>query len=102
VKWEVNEPKPLISYEKTLLCAPQHAALVGSPAVSCGTTWKLPGNHENSDSSCASVIWACARSGLNIKPSHERDNMAVEISLIASTRGVGVLPANSVVKSVGE
>ncbi len=33
------------------------------------------------------------RSGVKIKPRHEGDNMAVGISLIASTRGVGVLPA---------
>jgi LysR family hca operon transcriptional activator len=33
------------------------------------------------------------RSGVNIKPRHEGDNIAVGISLIASTRGAGVLPA---------
>ena len=33
------------------------------------------------------------RSGVNIKPRHEGDNIAAGISLIASTRGVGLLPA---------
>ena len=33
------------------------------------------------------------RSGLNIKPSHEGDNIVVGISLIASTGGVALLPA---------
>jgi len=33
------------------------------------------------------------RSGLNIKPRHEGDHIAMGISLIASTRGVGLLPA---------
>jgi LysR family transcriptional regulator, hca operon transcriptional activator len=33
------------------------------------------------------------RSGVNIKPSHEVDNLAMAMSLIASTRGVALLPA---------
>jgi LysR family transcriptional regulator, hca operon transcriptional activator len=33
------------------------------------------------------------RSGINIKPSHEVDNLAMAMSLIASTGGVGLLPA---------
>jgi LysR family hca operon transcriptional activator len=33
------------------------------------------------------------RSGINIKPAHEADHVATGISLIASTRGVGLLPA---------
>src|SRR4029077_3455684 len=33
------------------------------------------------------------RSGTNIRPAHEADNLAMGISLIASTRGVGLLPA---------
>ena len=33
------------------------------------------------------------RSGINIKPSHEVDNLAMAMSLIASTRGVALLPA---------
>ena len=32
------------------------------------------------------------RSGTNIKPAHEADHLAMGISLIASTRGVGLLP----------
>jgi LysR family hca operon transcriptional activator len=33
------------------------------------------------------------RSGTNIKPAHEADNVTMGISLIVSTRGVGLLPA---------
>ena len=33
------------------------------------------------------------RSGLNITPDHEADHLAMGMSLIASTRGVGLLPA---------
>jgi LysR family hca operon transcriptional activator len=33
------------------------------------------------------------RSGINIKPTHEVDNLAMAMSLIASTAGVGLLPA---------
>jgi LysR family hca operon transcriptional activator len=33
------------------------------------------------------------RSGTGIKPAHEADHLAMGISLIASTRGVGLLPA---------
>jgi LysR family transcriptional regulator, hca operon transcriptional activator len=33
------------------------------------------------------------RSGINIKPAHEADHLAMGMSLIASTRGVGLLPA---------
>ena len=33
------------------------------------------------------------RSGINIKPAHEVDNLAMAMSLIASTSGVGLLPA---------
>jgi LysR family hca operon transcriptional activator len=33
------------------------------------------------------------RSGTNIKPAHEADHLAMGMSLIASTRGVGLLPA---------
>jgi LysR family hca operon transcriptional activator len=33
------------------------------------------------------------RSGLNITPAHEADHLAMGISLIVSTRGVGLLPA---------
>jgi LysR family hca operon transcriptional activator len=33
------------------------------------------------------------RSGINIKPTHEVDNLAMAMSLIASTGGVGLLPA---------
>ena len=33
------------------------------------------------------------RSGIDITPAHEADNIAVGMSLIASTRGVGLLPA---------
>jgi LysR family hca operon transcriptional activator len=33
------------------------------------------------------------RSGVDITPAHEADHLAMGISLMASTRGVGVLPA---------
>ena len=33
------------------------------------------------------------RSGINIAPAHEVDHLAMAMSLIASTRGVGLLPA---------
>ena len=33
------------------------------------------------------------RSGINIKPAHEADHLSMGMSLIASTRGVGLLPA---------
>jgi LysR family transcriptional regulator, hca operon transcriptional activator len=33
------------------------------------------------------------RSGVNIKPAHEADHLAMGMSLIASTSGVGILPA---------
>jgi LysR family transcriptional regulator, hca operon transcriptional activator len=33
------------------------------------------------------------RSGVNIRPAHEVDHLAMAISLIASTRGLGLLPA---------
>jgi LysR family hca operon transcriptional activator len=33
------------------------------------------------------------RSGINIKPTHEVDNLAMAMSLIASTGGIGLLPA---------
>ena len=33
------------------------------------------------------------RSGTNSRPAHEADHLAMGISLIASTRGVGLLPA---------
>ncbi len=33
------------------------------------------------------------QSGINIKPAHEADHLAMGMSLIASTRGVGILPA---------
>jgi len=33
------------------------------------------------------------RSRINIKPAHEADHLSMGISLIASTRGVGLLPA---------
>ena len=33
------------------------------------------------------------RSGINITPAHEADHLAMGMSLIASTRGVGLLPA---------
>jgi LysR family hca operon transcriptional activator len=33
------------------------------------------------------------RSGVNITPAHEADHLAMGMSLIASTRGVGILPA---------
>ena len=35
------------------------------------------------------------RSGIDIKPSHEVDNLAMAMSLIASTRGVALLPSYS-------
>jgi LysR family hca operon transcriptional activator len=31
-------------------------------------------------------------SGLNIKPDHEVDNLAMAVSMVASTRGVALLP----------
>jgi LysR family hca operon transcriptional activator len=33
------------------------------------------------------------RTGTNIRPAHEADHLAMGMSLIASTRGVGLLPA---------
>ena len=33
------------------------------------------------------------RSGVNITPAHEADHLAMGMSLVASTRGVGLLPA---------
>ncbi len=33
------------------------------------------------------------QSGINIKPAHEADHLAMGMSLVASTRGVGLLPA---------
>jgi LysR family hca operon transcriptional activator len=33
------------------------------------------------------------RSGVDIKPAHEADHLAMGMSLVASTRGVGLLPA---------
>jgi LysR family transcriptional regulator, hca operon transcriptional activator len=33
------------------------------------------------------------RSGIDITPAHEADHLAMGMSLIASTRGVGLLPA---------
>ncbi len=33
------------------------------------------------------------RSGINITPAHEADHLAMGMSLIASTRGLGLLPA---------
>src|SRR5205085_3254685 len=33
------------------------------------------------------------RSGINITPAHEADHLAMGMSLIASTRGIGLLPA---------
>ena len=33
------------------------------------------------------------RSGTNIRPAHEADHLSMGMSLIASTRGVGLLPA---------
>jgi len=33
------------------------------------------------------------RSGINITPAHEADNVTMGLSLIVSTRGVGLLPA---------
>ncbi len=33
------------------------------------------------------------RSGVNIKPAHEADHLSMGMSLIASTGGVGLLPA---------
>src|SRR6202043_3956941 len=33
------------------------------------------------------------RSGINITPAHEVDHVVMGVSLIASTRGVGLLPA---------
>jgi LysR family transcriptional regulator, hca operon transcriptional activator len=33
------------------------------------------------------------RSGLDIKPDHEVDHLAMAVSLVASTRGVALLPA---------
>src|SRR5256712_8404353 len=33
------------------------------------------------------------QSGINITPDHEADHLAMGMSLIASTRGVGLLPA---------
>jgi LysR family hca operon transcriptional activator len=33
------------------------------------------------------------QSGLNIRPDHEVDNLAMAMSMIASTRGVAILPA---------
>ena len=33
------------------------------------------------------------RSGINITPAHEMDHLATGMSLIASTRGIGLLPA---------
>jgi LysR family hca operon transcriptional activator len=33
------------------------------------------------------------QSGINISPAHEADHLAMGMSLIASTRGVGLLPA---------
>jgi LysR family hca operon transcriptional activator len=35
------------------------------------------------------------RSGINITPDHEADHLAMGMSLIASTRGVGLLPAHA-------
>jgi LysR family hca operon transcriptional activator len=34
-----------------------------------------------------------SRSGLDIRPSHEIDNLAMAVSIVASTRGVTLLPA---------
>jgi LysR family hca operon transcriptional activator len=34
-----------------------------------------------------------SRSGLDIRPSHEADNLTMAMSLVASTRGVALLPA---------
>lgn len=33
------------------------------------------------------------QSGINIKPTHEVDNLAMAMSLVASTGGIGLLPA---------
>jgi LysR family hca operon transcriptional activator len=35
------------------------------------------------------------RSGLGIKPDHWVDNMATAMSLVASTRGLALMPANA-------
>jgi LysR family hca operon transcriptional activator len=41
----------------------------------------------------AVIDYCLTRSGINITPAHEADHVTMGISLIASTRGVGLLPA---------
>jgi LysR family transcriptional regulator, hca operon transcriptional activator len=41
----------------------------------------------------AVIVNYLKRSGINITPAHEADHLAMGISLIASTRGIGLLPA---------
>jgi LysR family hca operon transcriptional activator len=60
--------------------------------------WDLAGERFIAVSNTAPIVKAIVddflrRSGLDIEPSHEIDNLVMAMSIVASTRGVSLLPA---------
>ena len=85
----------LLVKEPLLVVLPSDHRLVALKAISPGD---LAGETFVTVSDTAPVLRAVIdnylkRSGINITPDHEADHLAMGMSLIASTRGVGLLPA---------
>jgi LysR family hca operon transcriptional activator len=86
--------RPLVK-EPLVVVLPSDHRLAGLKAISPGD---LVGETFVSVSDTAPVLRAVIddylkRSGINITPAHEADHLAMGMSLIASTGGVGLLPA---------
>jgi LysR family transcriptional regulator, hca operon transcriptional activator len=85
----------LVTREKLLVVLPSDHRLAAQDAVA---PRDLAGETFITVSATAPTVRAVLddylkRSGLDIAPSHEADNLAMAISLVASTRGVALLPA---------
>jgi LysR family hca operon transcriptional activator len=85
----------LLVKEPLMVILPGDHRLVGLKAIS---PKDLAGETFVNVSSTAPVLRAVIdnylkRSGVNITPAHEADHLSMGMSLIASTRGVGLLPA---------
>jgi LysR family hca operon transcriptional activator len=85
----------LLVKEPLVVVLPSNHRLAALKAISPGD---LAGETFVSVSATAPVLRGVIdnylkRSGINITPAHEADHLAMGMSLIASTRGVGLLPA---------
>jgi LysR family hca operon transcriptional activator len=85
----------LVAKEPLVVVLPSDHRLASRKAIDIG---EVAGETFISVSNTAPVLRVVIddylqRSGLDIKPDHEVDNLAMAMSLVASTRGVSLLPA---------